>query len=189
MKDAHPTLTRIRAQIYALAEQIGILRQGALPKVGALAAVDRHIQSMAASVRVKPSAFAQGGGEPVSMYPEDSHRYACKFFPEVIRAHLYAEVKALYERGLTVADDATREKLEAQQLQLEHEEEAYIRQAAAEGKSIPRRGEANPAVLLADWPEGRDQQAVSRRAPGVRASVLRIRDLALVTGDQVQAPY
>ncbi len=150
MKDAHPTLTRIRAQISKLAEQIGSLRHGALPEVDALAAVDRHIESMAASVRVKPFVFAQGGGDPVSMYPEDSHRYACKFFPEVIRAHLYAEVKAHYESGLTVADDATREKLEAQQLQLEHQEEAYIRQAAAEGKVVPRRAGTNPAVLLAD---------------------------------------
>lgn len=84
------------------------------------------------------------------MYPEDSHRYACEFFPDVIRARLYDEVKAIYQSGLTVADDAAREKMEAQLLDLEHQEEAFIRQAAAEGKSIPRRSDANPVVLLAD---------------------------------------
>jgi len=54
------------------------------------------------------------------MYPEDSHMYACKFFPDVIRARLYDEVKAIYQSGLTVADDAAREKMEAQLLDLEH---------------------------------------------------------------------
>ena len=152
MTDAHPKLTRLRAQISKLAEDIEGLREGVRPESEALAAVDQHIQKMAESVRIQPFAFAHtsGGGDPVSMYPEDSHRYACKFFPDVIRARLYDEVKALYQSGLTVADDAAREKMEAQLLDLEHQEEAFIRQAAAEGKSIPRRADANPVVLLAD---------------------------------------
>jgi hypothetical protein len=61
-----------------------------------------------------------------------------------------AELLADALRGLTVADDAAREKMEGQLLDLEHQEEAFIRQAAAEGKSIPRRADANPVVLLAD---------------------------------------
>jgi len=152
MTDAHPKLTRIRVQIANLAVEIAGLRAGVRPESDALAAVDRHIESMAASVRINPFAFAHvgGGGEAVSAYPADSHRYACKFFPEVIRARLYDEVKALYQGGLTVADEDARKELEARLLELERQEEAYIRQAAAEGKSIPRRADANPAVLLAD---------------------------------------
>jgi len=128
------------------------LRDGVRPESEALAAVDRHIESMAASVRINPFAFAQagGGGEPVSAYPADSHRYACKFFPDMIRARLYAEVKSIYQGGPTGADDDAQGRLEERLLELERQEEAYIRQAGAEGKSIPRRADANPAVLLAD---------------------------------------
>ena len=86
----------------------------------------------------------------MSAHPADNDRYACKFFPDVIRDRLYAEVKSLYQGGLTVADEDAREQLEARLLDLERQEEAYIRQAAAEEKSIPRRAGANPAVLLAD---------------------------------------
>ncbi|WP_422507242.1 hypothetical protein [Stenotrophomonas sp. GZD-301] len=68
----------------------------------------------------------------------------------MIRARLYDEVKALYQGVLTVADEDARKELEARLLELERQEEAYIRQVAAEGKSIPRRADANPAVLLAD---------------------------------------
>lgn len=152
MTDAHPKLTRIRTQILKLAGDITGLRDGVRPESEALAAVDRHIKSMAASVRINPFAFARGGGggDPVSAYPADSHRYACKFFPDAIRDRLYAEVKSIYKDGLIVADHDAREKLEARLLEFERQEEAYIRQAAAEGKSIPRRAEANPAVLLAD---------------------------------------
>jgi len=107
---------------------------------------------MAAGVRIKAFAFAHAGvgGEPESAYPADSHRYACKFFPDVIRARLYAEVTSIYQGGLTVADDDAQRRLEERLLELERQEEAYIRQAAAEGKSIPRRADANPVVLLAD---------------------------------------
>jgi len=83
-------------------------------------------------------------------HPADSHRHACKFFPNVVRARLYEEVKSIYQAGLTVADDDAQGRLEERLLELEHKEEAYIRQAAAEDKSIPRRADANPAVLLAD---------------------------------------
>jgi hypothetical protein len=122
------------------------------PESEALAAVDRHIESMAASVRINPFAFAHAGSAtgPVSAYSADSHRYACKFFLEDIRARLYAEVKSIYQGGLTVAEDDAREKLGVRLLEFERQEEAYIRQAAAEGKSSPRRADANPAVLLAD---------------------------------------
>lgn len=152
MTDAHPKLTRIRGQIVNLAGEISGLRDGVRPESEALAAVDRHIESMAASVRINPFAFAHAGSgaDPVSAYPADSHRYACKFFRDVIRDHFYEEVKSLYKGGLTVADDDAREQLEARLLELEHQEETYIRQAAAEGKSIPRRADANPVVLLAD---------------------------------------
>lgn len=152
MTDAHPKLTRIRGQILNLAGDITGLRDGVRPESEALAAVDRHIESMAASVRINPFAFAHagGGGEPVSAYPADSHRYACRFFPDVIRARLYDEVKSIYLRGLTVADDDAQGRLEKHLLELERQEEAYIRHAAAEGESIPRRGDANPVVLLAE---------------------------------------
>lgn len=151
MTEAHPKLAPIRAQISKLAEEIEGLREGVQPESEALAAVDRHVDKMAASVRVDPWVFAHGTGhDPVSMHPEESHAYACRFFPEVIRSQLHDEVKALYKSGLTVADHGARQKMEAQLLDLEHQEEALIRQAAAEGKSIPRRAEANPAVLLAD---------------------------------------
>ncbi len=107
---------------------------------------------MAASVRINAFVFAHAGGgrEPVSAYPADSHRYACKFFPDVIRTRLYAEVKSIYQGGLTVADDDAQGCLEERLPELERQEEAYIRQDAAEGKSIPRRADANLAVLLAD---------------------------------------
>lgn len=49
-----------------------------------------------------------------------------------------------------MADEDAREQLEARLTELERQEEAYIRQAAAEGKSIPRRADASPKVLLAD---------------------------------------
>lgn len=152
MTDTHPKLTRIRAQILRLAGDIQELRHGVRPECEALAAVDRHIELMAAGVRLHPFAFAHGsgGGDPVSMYPADIHRYACRFFPDVIRSNLYEEVKAIYRSGLTVTYDATRERMEAQLLDLERQEEAYIRQAATEGKTIPRRADANPAVLLAE---------------------------------------
>jgi hypothetical protein len=138
MTDAHPKLTRIREQILNLARDITGLRDGVRPESEALAAVDRHIELMAASVRINPFAFAHvgGGGEPLSAYPADSHRHACKFFPDVIRGRLHEEVKAIYQEGLTVADDE-KGRLEERLLELEHQEEAYNRQAAAEGKSVP----------------------------------------------------
>lgn len=152
MPDLHPKLTRIRAQILKLAGDIQELRHGVRPESEALAAVDRHIELMAAGVRLHPFAFAHesGGGEPVSMYPADIHRYACRFFPDVVRSNLCEEVKAIYRSGLTVADDSAREGMEVQLLDLERQEEAYIRQAAAQGETIPRRADANPAVLLAE---------------------------------------
>lgn len=78
MTDAHPKLTRIRAQIANLAVEAAELRDGVRPESEALAAVDRYIESMAASVRINPFAFAHvgGGGDPVSAYPADNHRYA-----------------------------------------------------------------------------------------------------------------
>lgn len=67
MTDAHPKLTRLRAQISKLAEDIEGLREGVRPESEALAAVDPHIQQMAESVRIQPFAFAHtpGGGNPV----------------------------------------------------------------------------------------------------------------------------
>lgn len=72
------------------------------------------------------------------------------FFPDVIRDRLRAEVDALYQSEVTIADDREKERLEQQLLELERQEEAFIRHAAAEGKSIPRRDDVNPVVLLED---------------------------------------
>lgn len=101
MTDAHPKLTRIRGQILNLAGGISRLRDGVRPESEALAAVDRHIESMAASVRINPFAFARAGSgpDPVSAYPADSHRYTCKFFPDVVRARFYEEVESIYQWG------------------------------------------------------------------------------------------
>jgi len=84
---------------------------------------------MAASVRINPFTFAHVGSDadPVSAYPADGHRYARKYFPDVVRARLYEAVKSIYQGGLTVADDDAQGRLEERLLELEHEEEAYIR--------------------------------------------------------------
>nr|WP_313287029.1 hypothetical protein [Stenotrophomonas pavanii] len=149
MTDYLPKVTRIRAQIQKLADDIRDIRDGMPPKEEALAAVDAHIQREAAKVTIRPSAFI-GGGEVVSAYPESPHAYACMFFPDVIRNRLCAEVEALYQGEVTITDDRKQERLEGQLLELELQEEAVIREAAADGKCIPRRSDANPAVLLAD---------------------------------------
>lgn len=150
MTDYLPKVARVRAQIKKLADDIRELSDGLPPKEEALAAVDAHIQRQAETVTIRPNAFVGGGGGGVSVYPESAHAYACMFFPDVIRDRLRAEVEALYEGQVTITDDSKQERLEQQLLELEQQEEAMIREAAAEGKSIPRRRDANPVVLLDD---------------------------------------
>jgi len=150
MTDYLPKVARVRAQIEKLADEIRELRDGMPPKEAALAAVDAHIQHEAAKVAIRPNAFFGGGGDAVSAYPDSPHAYACMFFPDVIRDRLRAEVEALYQGEVTIADDREKGRLEQQLLDLERQEEAFIRQAAAEGKSIPRRDDVNPVVLLED---------------------------------------
>ena len=82
----------------------------------------------------------------VSAYPESAHAYACKFSTDAIRNRLRAEVEALYQGEVTITDDRKQERLEAQRLELERQEESLIRA----GKNIPRRSDANPAITLAD---------------------------------------
>ncbi|WP_127564345.1 hypothetical protein [Stenotrophomonas indicatrix] len=148
MTDYLPKVARVRAQINKLADDIRELSDGMPPKEEALAAVDAHIQREAEKVTIRPSAVTGGGGEFVSAYPESPHAYACKFFPDVIRNRLRTEVEAIYQGEVTITDDQKQERLEAQLLELERQEEAVIREAAADGKSIPRRSDANPVVLL-----------------------------------------
>lgn len=150
MTDYSPKLSRVRAQIEKLADEIRDLSNGMPPKEGALAAIDAHIEREAAKVSIRPSAFTGGGADAVSAYPESAHAYACKFFPEGIRARLRTEVEALYQGEVTITDDQKQERLEAQLLELERQEELLIREASAAGKSIPRRSDANPAITLAD---------------------------------------
>jgi len=119
-------------------------------KEDALAAVDAHIEREAAKVTIRPSAFTGGADTAVSAYLESVHAYSCKFFPDAIRDCLRAEVEALYQGEVTITDDRKQERLEAQQLELERQEESLIREAAAAGKNIPRRSDANPAITLAD---------------------------------------
>ncbi|WP_414612691.1 hypothetical protein [Stenotrophomonas pavanii] len=150
MTDYLPKVARIRAQIKKLADDIRDIRDGMPPKEEALVAVDAHIQREAAKVTIRPSAVTGGGGEFVSAYPESPHAYACKFFPDVIRDRLRTEVEALYQGDVTITDDRKQERLEQQLLELERQEESLIRDAAAAGKNIPRRSDANPAITLAD---------------------------------------
>lgn len=51
---------------------------------------------------------------------------------------------------MTITDDRKQKRLEQQLLELERQEESLIREAAAAGKNIPRRANANPAITLAD---------------------------------------
>lgn len=51
---------------------------------------------------------------------------------------------------MTITDDRKKERLKAQLLELERQEESLIREAAAAGKNIPRRSDANLAITLAD---------------------------------------
>lgn len=150
MTDYLPKVTRVRAQIEKLADEIRNQRDGMPPKEQALAAIDAHIEREAAAVTIRPSAVIVGAGEVVSAYPESPHAYACKFFPDVIRDRLRTEVEALYQGDVTITDDRKQERLEQQLLELERQEESLIREAAAAGKNIPRRADANPAITLAD---------------------------------------
>jgi len=150
MTDHLPKVARARAQIEKLADDIRDIRGGMPPKEEALAAIDAHIEREAANVIIRPSAFIGGGSEVVSAYPESPHAYACKFFPDVIRDRLRTEVEALYQGDVTITDDRKQERLEQQLLELERQEESLIRDAAAAGKNIPRRSDANPAITLAD---------------------------------------
>ncbi len=145
-----PKATSIRAQIEDLADEIRNLIDGMPSKDDALAAINTHIEREANSVKIRPSAFTGGACPAVSAYPDSAHAYACKFFPDAIRERLRAEVEALYQGEVTITDDRKKERLEAQQLELERQEESLIREAAAAGKNIPRRSEANPAITLAD---------------------------------------
>lgn len=150
MTDHLPKVARVRAQIEKLASDIRDVSDGMPPKEEALAAIDAHIEREAAKVTIRPSALIGGGSEVVSAHPESPHAYACKFFPEVIRDRLRTEVEALYHGEVTITDDRKQERLEAQLLELGRQEELLIRDASAAGKSIPRRGDANPAITLAD---------------------------------------
>lgn len=145
-----PKATSVRTQIEKLADEIRELSDGMPPKEEALAAIDTHIEREAAKVTIRPNAFVGDAGTAVSAYPESAHAYACKIFPDAIRERLRAEVEALYQGEVTITDDRKKERLEAQQLELERQEESLIREAAAAGKSIPRRSDANPAITLAD---------------------------------------
>ena len=150
MTDHLPKVARVRAQIEKLADDIRDIRGGMPPKEEALAAIDAHIEREAAKVTIRPSTFIGGGSEVVSAYPESPHAYACKFFPDVIRDRLRTEVEALYQGDVTITDDQKQERLEQQLLELERQEESLIRDAAATGKNIPRRSDANPAITLGD---------------------------------------
>lgn len=150
MTDYLPKVARVRAQIEKLADEIRELSDGMPPKEEALAAIDAHIEREAAKVTIRPNAFTGGAETAVSAYPESAHAYACKFFPDAIRDRLRAEVEALYQGEVIITDDRKQERLEAQQLELERQEESLIREAAADGKNIPRRSDANPAITLAD---------------------------------------
>ncbi|MCR8714514.1 hypothetical protein [Stenotrophomonas indicatrix] len=150
MTDHLPKVARVRAQIEKLADDIRDIRGGMPPKEEALAAIDAHIEREAAKVTIRPSTFIGGGSEVVSAYPESPHAYACKFFPDVIRDRLRTEVEALYQGDVTITDDQKQERLEQQLLELERQEESLIRDAAAAGKNIPRRSDANPAITLGD---------------------------------------
>lgn len=150
MTDHLPKVARVRAQIKKLADDIRDIRGGMPPKEEALAAIDAHIEREAARVTIRPSTFIGGGSEVVSAYPESPHAYACKFFPDVIRDRLRTEVEALYQGDVTITDDRKQERLEQQLLELERQEESLIREAAAAGKNIPRRADANPAITLDD---------------------------------------
>jgi len=150
MTDYLPKVARVRAQIQKLADDIHDLRNGIPPKEVALAAVDAHIEREADKVTIRPNAFLGGGGDAVSAYPESPHAYACMFFPDVVRDRLRTEVEVLYQGEVTITDDRKQESLEAQLLELGRQEELLIREASAAGKSIPRRGDANPAITLAD---------------------------------------
>lgn len=150
MTDYLPKVARLRAQIEKLAVEIRDLEEGMPPKEDALTAVDAHIEREAAKVTVRPNAFIGDADTAVSAYPESAHAYACKFFPDAIRERLRAEVEALYQGEVTITDDRKKERLEVQQLDLERQEESLIREAAAAGKNIPRRSDANPAITLAD---------------------------------------
>lgn len=145
-----PKSTSVRTQIEKLADEIRDLRGGMPSKDDALAAIDTHIEHEANSVKIRPSAFTGGAGPAVSAYPDSAHAYACKFLPDVIGDRLRAEVEALYRGEVTITDDRRQERLEAQRLELERQEESLIREAAAAGKNIPRRSDANPAITLAD---------------------------------------
>lgn len=150
MTDYLPKVARLRAQIEKLVDEIRELSDGMPPKEEALAAIDTHIEREAAKVTIWPNAFIGDAGTSVSAYPESAHAYACKFFPDAIRERLRAEVEALYQGEVTITDDRKKERLEAQQLELERQEESLIREAAAAGKNVPRRSDANPAITLAD---------------------------------------
>jgi len=150
MTDYLPKVARVRAQIQKLADDIHDLRNGMPPKEVALAAVDAHVEREADKVTIRPNALLGGGGDAVSAYPESPHAYACMFFPDVVRSRLRAEVEALYQGEVTIMDDRKQELMEQQLLELERQEEAFIREAAAVGKSIPRRSDVNPVVLLDD---------------------------------------
>lgn len=158
-----PKSTSVRTQIEKLADEIRDLSGGmpskeeALAAVDAhierdeaLAAIDTHIEREAAKVTIRPNAFTGDADAAVSAYPDSAHAYACKFFPDAIRNRLRAEVEALYQGEVTITDDRKQERLEAQRLELERQEESLIREAAAAGKNIPRRSDANPAITLAD---------------------------------------
>lgn len=150
MTDYLPKVARVRAQIEKLADEIRGLSDGMPPKEEALAAIDAHIEREAAKVTIRPSAFTVGADTAVSAYPESAHAYACKFFPHGIRDRLRAEVEALYQSEVIITDDRKQERLEAQWLELERQEESLIREAAADGTNIHRRSDANPAITLAN---------------------------------------
>jgi hypothetical protein len=172
-KDPHHEVTRIRKRIATLQGELEELRLGRLTAAEARERLHQWVDQQAAKVDVTPlvvdatletemiddralSAAADGilttstGGRmtqaDVKLAP-----YLCWLDPERMKQRLAESLERLGDVCSEIpASERARAKdaKEAELLELEREEERIIAAAEAVGTTIPRRPDANPAIIL-----------------------------------------
>jgi hypothetical protein len=152
-------LKKAREQIAAAKEAKQALTQSLISRETAYARLDDWIAQTGAEDGER---YIPSGGEFTAPHPgsvtlargdRSIDSLLCWLLPDVLRAAMRKRIDAVYKLhgdGISSEDRRARDaELDAQLLQIEIAEERIILAAEADGIHLPRRGDANPAAILA----------------------------------------
>lgn len=155
--DVGKPVEKVRNQLVPLAEETEQVAKAPATKAEREARVDAIIDYKAKSWEPTVGVLASPTGPnpatfDVSGVTRDGlEALVCALWPDRVRELLLERAaKHLGERPTLTAEERAAKlgELERRRIELEREEERLIRQAEAEGRDIPRRGDADPAVVL-----------------------------------------